>query len=127
MRKHVDLLGLLHIVCGVLGWLVGLAFLGLAGGAAALAFEGAAEGGRVAAGVTAALFGTVAGAVLGWGGLHVWIGAELRRHRPWARLAALAVALMNLFVPPLGTALGAYSLWVLLNEQSRQLFEPALA
>jgi hypothetical protein len=38
----------------------------------------------------------------------------LSRGRPWARGGAFGLAFANLFVPPFGTAHGAYALWQLL-------------
>jgi hypothetical protein len=50
----------------------------------------------------------------------------MRRHKTWARLVGMGLAVLNLFVLPLGTALALYAFWVLLSEQTRRLFEPAL-
>ena len=36
---------------------------------------------------------------------------------PWARTAAIILGVLALFHPPLGTALGVYSLWVLLADE----------
>ena len=52
-------------------------------------------------------------------------GFAMRRRRYWARLAGLALAVLNLFFLPFGTALAIYAFWVLLSDQSRRLFEPA--
>jgi hypothetical protein len=38
----------------------------------------------------------------------------------------MGLAVLNLFFLPLGTALAVYAFWVLLSEQTRRLFEPAL-
>jgi hypothetical protein len=50
--------------------------------------------------------------LLGAGGVCVGLG--LLQHRPWARTAAIILAVLALFHPPFGTALGIYTLWVLL-------------
>ena len=42
--------------------------------------------------------------------------------RPWARNLALMLAAFNLLLLPLGTALGLYTLWVLLHEHVRVEF-----
>jgi hypothetical protein len=49
------------------------------------------------------------GFVAGWGLLQ-------REH--WGRTAALVVGFVSLFNVPIGTALGVYTLWVLLPTQS---------
>jgi hypothetical protein len=48
------------------------------------------------------------GILLGWG---------LLRLQPWARMAAIVVGIVALLHPPFGTALGIYTLWVLLTDQ----------
>jgi hypothetical protein len=56
------------------------------------------------------LFLVAAGGILvGWG---------LMRHEAWARILAVIVGILSLFHPPFGTALGIYTLWVLLPEES---------
>ena len=67
-------------------------------------------------------FGVIGVLSLAWGLLHMWLGAELRRYRPSARLLALGFAIINLVLFPFGTGLGAYALWVLLNDEGRSLF-----
>jgi hypothetical protein len=55
-------------------------------------------------------------------------GMGLMQHQPWARAAALVLGVLTLFHPPLGTALGIYTLWVLLadehGEEYRYLARP---
>ena len=51
----------------------------------------------------------VAGFIAGWG---------LLQREQWARILALVVGFLALLHPPLGTALGIYTLWVLLPAQS---------
>jgi hypothetical protein len=57
-----------------------------------------------------------------WGVAHVVVGVPLRRHRPWSRLAALMLGAVDLLLLPYGTALGAYAIWILLNEDAKKLF-----
>jgi len=44
----------------------------------------------------------------------VCVGLGLVQYAPWARTAALVLGVLALFHPPFGTALGIYTLWVLL-------------
>ena len=55
------------------------------------------------------LLKAAAGLIAGWG---------LLQREPWARVVALIVSFFSLFNVPLGTALGIYTLWVLLPTQS---------
>jgi hypothetical protein len=54
--------------------------------------------------------------VLAAGGICVGVG--LMQHHPWARIAALILGVLALFHPPFGTALGIYTLWVLLADEN---------
>jgi hypothetical protein len=51
-------------------------------------------------------------------------GYGLLRRRNWGRMLALVIGMLNLFNVPIGTVLGAYALWVLLQEQAESLFAP---
>lgn len=51
--------------------------------------------------------------VLAAGGILV--GRGLLKHEGWARGVALVLSVLALFHPPFGTALGIYTLWVLLS------------
>jgi hypothetical protein len=124
VKRHAEFLGLLYLAWGVIFAVVGLAGLALAGGALAIARGGGPVGvsSEFAAGVTAFTLGTIAILALVFGALHLWIGAMLRRYRPWARLLALGLAVINLVLFPFGTALGGYACWVLLTEAGRELY-----
>ena len=50
-----------------------------------------------------------AGFLVGWG---------LLRREPWARIVTIILAFLSLFNIPFGTALGIYTLWVLLPSES---------
>lgn len=127
MDRHIDVLGLLHLVWGALGVLLGISVLLLAGGSVAIALSGAHRGPDVAAALTAVALTAASIVLLVGGAANAWAGAGLRRYRPAARIAALGLGLLNLFVLPFGTALGVYTFWVLLNHEARARFEPAPA
>ena len=124
MARHVDFVGVLFVVWGVVTALVGLSTLALGVGGTSLATSPNLAGG-VAVGVTAAAFITLAVIAIVWGAGHVMIGVLLRRHRHRARLAALMVGSIDLLLLPYGTALGCYALWVLLSERGKALFGTA--
>jgi hypothetical protein len=58
------------------------------------------------------------GFIAGWG---------LLQREPWARLIALILGFIALFNIPFGTALGVYTLWVLLPAQSQQEYDALVA
>jgi hypothetical protein len=52
----------------------------------------------------------------------VLAGWGLTKRRRWARTLGIIVAAISLVKFPIGTAFGAYSLWVLLNRRTEVLF-----
>ena len=117
----MDLLGVLFILWGILTMLIGASTLAL--GIAAAALVSSARGGGFGAGLTAAAFTTLAVLALVWGSVHLLVGMVLRRRRQWSRHAALMLGTVDLLLLPYGTALGVYSLWSLLREDAKRLFQ----
>ena len=129
MRKHVDLVGVLYTVWGGVTWLLSASLLSTGLAAAAI---GAATGqgktdSPLAAGIVAAAFFVGSAAGFLYGGVHLLIGRRVRARVERARAAAIVLAVVNLFLPPLGTALGVYALWTLLHDGTKPLFEHAPA
>ena len=122
MKSHVDFLGTLFVVWGLLTVVVGVSTLALGIGAATLMTSSGRNGSQVAAGVTAAVFTTLAFLAIIWGTAHVVVGVPLRRRTPWSRLIALLLGSVDLLLLPYGTALGVYAIWVLLTEDGKSLF-----
>lgn len=120
MRLHLDALILLHRVWAGLGLVAG-ASLAMLAASAALALDpveslGPAERGSIwILTICALVFFAGAGGALA-------AARGLRRRAPGGRYAALALAIPNLIIVPFGTALGAYSFWVLLNNDARREF-----
>ncbi len=54
------------------------------------------------------------GFIAGWG---------LMRREPWARIVALVLAFISLFNIPFGTAIGVYTMWVLLPGDSQREYD----
>lgn len=123
MQTHVRVLGILHIVLGVLGVLIGLGVFAIFGGVAGLVQM---DNDPDAAAVVP-LIGAVGGFVL----LFILVlsvpgiiaGFGLLSYRPWARILAIVLSILDLVSFPLGTAIGAYGLWVLFTTEGARLFE----
>ena len=122
MRKHIELVGLLYFVWGALFVLIGVALLALAFGTAAIATSAVPDR-RFAAGVMAGVFAALAAVALIWGGTHIWDAVAVRHCRHAGRAVGLVLAVVNLVLLPVGTALGVYSLWVLTQDEARPLFD----
>lgn len=129
MRKHVELVGVLYMLWGGMTVLLSFSLLSLGFAATAIgASENhAATNGKLAAGLVAAGFFTLSAAGFLFGGVHAWIGSRLRAGKDWARAFAIVLAVVNLVLVPFGTALGIYTLWVLLHHASPLLPEQRYA
>ena len=126
LERHVDFLARLHKVFAAFNAIVGLGVAAFAIAAALLTGPAGRTrpGAEIAATVTAAGFLVVAGTALLWAGVHWWCAGALRARDMRGRWLALALATMNGVLFPLGTMLAGYSLWVLLQDETRSLFEP---
>ena len=123
---HVDFLGVLFIVWGLLTTVIGLSTLALGVGAAAL-IASSDRPASFAASFTAAAFTTLAIIAILWGLAHVAVGLPLRKRRHWSRLGAMVLGSIDLILLPYGTALGVYALWVLIRQDAKRLFETSQA
>jgi hypothetical protein len=113
LDRHLHTLGLLWMVIGGL-FLIPSIILMLLGSSFHFVIHdrepfGAAFGPLVLYVIGGSLF------ILGTGGVCVGLG--LMQRRPWARAAALILGVLAIFHPPFGTALGIYTLWVLLADE----------
>ena len=120
MRTHVTILGWLQILMGLLDLLVALLLFGVVAGIGALTSLGGEPMAVVVGGVVGTLLaGLVAITALpnllaGWG---------LLNHRNWGRILAMVLAVLNGLKFPWGTVFAVYTLWVLLDDRTRRIFE----
>jgi hypothetical protein len=117
MRDHLKILGWLYVASGALVLMLAVLF-GVVFGFAGL-MSGEAEAGALLGGVGAlvAIFMaalSVPSLLCGWG---------LLNGRPWSRVLGIVLSILQLASFPVGTLLGGYGLWVLLNDDSRRLLE----
>ena len=126
VKRHVDFLSTLYVTWGAIFALVAVAGFALAGGAFAIAESTGPVhfGSEMAARLTGVTIIIIALIALVWAVLHLFVGRQLKKYRPSARLLAIGLAVGNIILFPFGTALGGYAGWVLLNEEGRKLFEP---
>lgn len=116
IEQHVKILGWLHIVSHALFLLIGLFVFFLLVGIGAVSGEAEAMG-------VLTIVGTFVGGlmlILALPGLVSGYG--LLKRRSWGRLLAIIVGILNLPNFPLGTILGAYTLFILLQDQASAYF-----
>jgi hypothetical protein len=122
MSDHVRILGILHIVFGVLGLLIAIILFGVFGvGAMAIAMDGDPEA-AVAAPIMGGIGLVVCGLVAVFSIPGVAAGLGLLKYKPWARILALVISALNILSVPIGTALGIYGFWVLLQNDTEAMF-----
>lgn len=124
MKEHVRILAILNIVLGSIGLLIGLGLFFMFGGIGMLA--GIANSGDPEAALALPVMGAIGGlifvALLLFSAPQIIGGIGLLKGQPWARILMIVVSALGLLSIPIGTALGIYGLWVLLNEETVRLF-----
>jgi len=53
---------------------------------------------------------------------YVLAGYGLLKYKSWARIIAIILAILNLILFPIGTALGIYTLVIMFNDEAEALF-----
>lgn len=123
MDGHVRALGILHIALGALGVLGALVVLLIFGGIAAIVnFNAPWHDARVAVPILSVVGGAIALLILVLSIPGIIVGFGLYGFRSWARILGIVLSALNLLNVPIGTAVGVYGLWVLLNPQTEPLF-----
>ena len=119
MRKHIDIVGWINLAWGVFGLLTALLVTGVIS-VAGLAAPDVSAGERTLLATIALFIGgfiallSVPSLLAGWG---------LLRRKHWARIVAIILAVLHLFNFPVGTLTGGYSLWVLLDDDTKRAFD----
>jgi hypothetical protein len=111
LERHLRIVGILWIIVGALFLLPAVSLM-LIGSVIHIAIPGSEEIGRLVGPLVLFIFGGTL-FVLAAGGILV--GRGLLKRESWARTVALVLAILAIFHPPFGTALGIYTLWVLLS------------
>jgi hypothetical protein len=113
LQRHLRTLGILWIVVGVLWVIPSLVLMGISHAPHLMMgdemFSHAFLPPMMFSLGIVFLVIAASGVLVGWG---------LMNHERWARITAIVVGVLVLFHPPLGTALGIYTLWVLLPAES---------
>lgn len=120
LARHLPVVSVLWMVVSAV-WLIGGIYVIAVGSlflpmiVTAWPFERLIPGLVSAVGVGLLLVGVV-GVAAGWG---------LMQREPWARVVAIVLAFIALFHFALGTALGIYTLWVLLSSGAAEEYRRA--
>ena len=117
MRTHLNILAILYVLTSIGEVLAGLALIGIAS-------VGGAFTGDVFLWSMIAGLGSIFGAFLIMIGLPgLFLAYGLWRVRWWARPLGFVLGILNLLNPPIGTILGIYTLWALMQDETRRLMD----
>jgi hypothetical protein len=119
MDKHVQLIGILWIVYGIMGLLFAFfVFLVLFG----VSFI--PDMGNIAPGILRLIAWIASLFFLALAVPQIIAGMGLMKRKEWGRILTLIVSFFHLISFPLGTALGVYSFVILLKPETIRLFNP---
>jgi hypothetical protein len=113
LGRHLRTLGILWTIAGALCLIPAFTFT-MVSRIARVAVPASEEVARTVGPVVLSIIGglffilAAGGLVVGWG---------LLQRKPWGRFLAIVLGILSLIHPPFGTALGIYTLWVLLPPQ----------
>jgi hypothetical protein len=116
VRTHIRVVGIVNLLYSAMGILAAAGVL-LGGIFTSLATLNPIV--LIVGTVTSALIAIVIGAISVFG---LIAGFALLNHQQWARYVILFVSVLRLFRWPWGTLFGGYSIWVLMQDETRQLF-----
>lgn len=118
MKQQVSLVGALHVGFGILGLLGALAIY--------LTFQFAYEfidEEPMVEHIITFIGNTLSLIVMFISALGIIGGAGLFSYKPWARILVMIVSAINCLNIPIGTAKGIYSLWVLMQPETIEMFD----
>jgi hypothetical protein len=122
VAEHIRLLGILWLALSAVNAVAGLVLFGLANTVFAHLHELGAPS-DVPTGFLHSLFATIGILVLAKAAAGFLAGWGLLQRAPWARMLTIILAFFALFHIPFGTALGIYTLWVLLPASADAEYE----
>ncbi len=115
MERHINLVAYLHIAYGALLVLSAIFVFVVISGSGALSGDAGAF--AITTGI-AGIIGTIL-IVLAIPAFIVGFGL-LRRH-DWSRVLTIIMSIIYLFSVPIGTIIGGYSLWVMMQDETRDI------
>jgi hypothetical protein len=122
VQQHVHLLGILWLAVSAFNAVAGLILLVVANTLFAHLHEMGAPP-QVPTGFLESLLTTIGIIILAKAAFGFFAGWGLLQREPWARIVALVLAFISLFNIPFGTAVGVYTMWVLLPGQSQEEYD----
>ena len=120
MKKHVTVVGAIHIGFGILGLITAMVVY------FALTFARGIVGNEDIPSTVLAFLSISLPILIGtMSTLGLVGGIGLLSYKSWARILIIVVAALGCLNIPIGTLKGVYSIWVLMQDDTIKLFSPA--
>lgn len=117
MQSHVTVVGVLHIGAGIIGLIIGLIVFLALGWVSGYVMNPDIEF------LLPTLAVLVGGGIAVFSALDIAGGIGLLNYRNWARILVLITSVPHLLNIPIGTAIGIYSIVILVHADTQRLFE----
>jgi hypothetical protein len=119
IHEHFKIVAIIRIGWGVLGLVIAVTLFGVFAGTGIGTGDSKAMAILLASGGAIALFPLVLSVP------DIIAGVGLLRRRRWARILGLIMGVLDLPFIPIGAATGIYTIYVLMREETVELFAPA--
>jgi len=116
MERHITLVAILNIGFGALGILIAIIIF------AAVVGGGLISGNQEVIAITSIVGSAIAILIFIISMPQILGGVGLLKRWYWARILMLIIAAMSLINIPIGTIVGGYTIWVLLQDETVSLF-----
>ncbi len=126
VEEHIHLLGILWLAISALNVLGGLVLI-IIGNTLFAHMREMGVPTEVPRGFLTVLMSTIGIFVLAKAAVGFLAGWGLLQREAWGRILALVLAFISLFNVPFGTAIGVYTLWVLLPAPSQKEYDAMIA
>ncbi len=117
MEKHINIVASLRIGFSILGILIGVLFFTV------LYFIGDLVDDEEAELVLTIIANVLVVMIIILSIPGIIAGIGLFKRKEWARILTLILSVLDLVNIPIGTAIGAYSIWALVQQETVELFK----
>ena len=112
MEKHLTFIGIINIAFGIILFTLGLVAFAVVAGAGLFSHDPQAI---LITSIVASALG-IFFTVMAVPGIIGGIG--LMKHKHWARILMLIISVIDLIHIPIGTFIGVYTIWVLMQDET---------
>ena len=116
LDNHEKILAILFFSYGTIKCIIGIVIMSV------LSMAGELSGNEDAIRITSIIGDSIGSILIFLSIPNIIGGIGLYKRQKWGRILALILCFLSLLSIPFGTALGIYGIWVLLNDDSKEIF-----